>query len=152
MSTFPSANSSVKLKEQEANDIDNVLSNVNMFSNQLHSLMEMLSDFRKHLYNPPENLQSSQLYFPQHVNLEIAKVLRKYNADRLSDVMFGIQKEIGDLLVDVKTLNCEDNFSKYNLVSVLKDLEEGFGKVYYMQKIMEDVQEYDLLRAEAPHE
>ena len=154
MSKLPSANPSTNEQEndQEARSIDTLLTNVHLFSNQLHSLMGMLSGFQKHLYHSHGNQESKCFRFPPHVNLEIAQVLRKYKANRLSDVMFKIQKEINKLLVDVKMLNPSDDFSKYDLLSVLKNLEEGFGKVYHMQKIMEDVEENDLRQIEGIHE
>ncbi len=123
MSKLPSANPSTNEQEndQEARSIDTLLTNVHLFSNQLHSLMGMLSGFQKHLYHSHGNQESKCFRFPPHVNLEIAQVLRKYKANRLSDVMFKIQKEINKLLVDVKMLNPSDDFSKYDLLSVLKN-------------------------------
>ena len=154
MSTLPSANSPASLyeKAQEAKNIDTLLCSIDVFSSQLHSLMAMLSGFRNHLYSSQEQPQSSYFYFPPHVNLEIANVLHKYNAQRLSEVMFKIQKEISKLLVDVKMFSNNDDFSNYDLFSILKNLEEGFGKVYHMQKIIEDVQERGLSQVEAMHE
>ena len=121
MSTLPSANSPANLheKNQEASNVDTLLSTIDMFSDQLHSLMAMLSGFRNHLYSSQEQPQSSYFYFPPHVNLEIAKVLHKYNAQRLSEVMFKIQKEIGKLLADVNMLSNNDDFSNYDLFSML---------------------------------
>ena len=154
MSKLPSAQPSASAQEddQEASSIDTLLTNVHLFSNQLHSLMDMLSGFRKHLYHSHGKQENKCFRFPPHVNLEIAQVLRKYNANRLSDVMFKIQKEINKLLIDVRMLNSSDDFSKYDLLSVLKNLEEGFGKVYHMQKIMEDVEENALRQIDALHE
>ena len=154
MSNFPPVNSPTNLhaNNQDTPNLDHFVSKISLFSNQLHTLLAMLSEFRKHICNSLKNSQSCALHFPPHVNLEIARVLHIYKAKRLSEVMSLIQAEINKLAMDAKKLNNCDDFSKYDFLQVLESLEDGFNKIYHMQKIMEDVEEHELRQAEAAHE